>query len=129
MQGSDTVRLHNFNGSMEKGTGMKERKKKKGENESKIDQSCFFALSISNAQTQRDSHTPADRLTHTKTVPLPHHDPDELKLSLDLHLNQERMRTDKNRTHQKIRQRSETPHPSIPHAHLFSLSCFCHETH
>lgn len=36
------------------------------------------------------------RLTDTrKTPPRTHRDPDELKLSLDLHLNQERMRTDK----------------------------------
>lgn len=37
--------LHNINGSLEKGTGLK----KKGENESKTDQSCFFALNMSNA--------------------------------------------------------------------------------
>lgn len=68
--------------------------------------------------------------THTSrqidAPPLPHCDPDELKLSLDLHLNQERLRTHKNRKHQKIRQRSErvTPHPSVPMPICFLYPAF-----
>lgn len=49
---------------------------------------------------ERLAHTQADRQdthTHTKTPPSLNHDPDELKLSAHLHLNQERMRADKNR--------------------------------
>lgn len=52
--------IHNINGPIEKRTGYK-KKKKKGKNESKIDQSCFFGLNMSNAFID----TNPKRLTHT----------------------------------------------------------------
>ena len=57
----------------------------------KLIKAGFFSHSIwathSWIQALRDSHTHADTQNN-------HCDPDELKLSLDLHLNRERMRTD-----------------------------------
>lgn len=111
------------------------RKQKKDEKKSNIDQSCFLHsiwVTQSKVHTQRDLHahtSPTDWLTHTRKkkqkTPWPRCTKAISGSTFESRMDESTQKPSKDQTTEW----KSNSTPKYTHAHLFSLSRFCWETH